>query len=95
MNEENQVTVIMVCHDMEVVLDYAQRALVMAGGKLLGDGPVREIFRNRALMENASILPPQMIGLSMRLGEGFGQADSPESVADAVLALRKGGTRHE
>ena len=36
-----------------------------------------------------------MIGLSMRLGEGFGQADTPESVADAVLALRKGGTRHE
>ena len=93
MNEENKVTVIMVCHDMEVVLDYAQRALVMAGGKLLGDGPVREIFRNRALMENASILPPQMIGLSMRLGEGFAQADSPDSIADAVLALRKGGAQ--
>ena len=95
MNEEKQVTVIMVCHDMEVVLDYASRALVMSGGRLLADGPVREIFRNRELMEEASILPPQMIGLSMRLGEGFGQADSPESVADAVLALRKGGTRHE
>ena len=95
MNEEKQVTVIMVCHDMEVVLDYATRALVMSGGRLLADGPVREIFRNRELMEEASILPPQMIGLSMRLGEGFGQADSPESVADAVLALRKGGTRHE
>ena len=95
MNEEQQVTVIMVCHDMEVVLDYAGRALVMSGGRLLADGPVREIFRNRELMEEASILPPQMIGLSMRLGEGFGQADSPESVADAVLALRKGGTRHE
>ena len=95
MKEEKQVTVIMVCHDMEVVLDYAGRALVMSGGRLLADGPVREIFRNRELMEEASILPPQMIGLSMRLGEGFGQADSPESVADAVLALRKGGTRHE
>ena len=94
MNEEQQVTVIMVCHDMEVVLDYAQRALVMAGGRLLADGPVREIFQNTALMEEAAILPPQMIGLSMRLGEGFENADSPESVADAVLALRKGGARH-
>ena len=94
MNEENKVTVIMVCHDMEVVLDYARRALVMAGGHLLADGPVREIFRDAALMERASILAPQMIGLSMRLGEGFEDADSPESVADAVLALRKGGARH-
>ena len=94
MNEENKVTVIMVCHDMEVVLDYAQRALVMAGGRLLADGPVKEIFRDTALMEKASILAPQMIGLSMRLGEGFEDADSPESVADAVMTLRKGGARH-
>ena len=94
MNEEQQVTVVMVCHDMEVVLDYAQRALVMAGGRLLADGPVGEIFRDTALMENAAILPPQMIGLSMRLGAGFENADSPESIADAALALRKGGAQH-
>ena len=94
MNVEQQVTVIMVCHDMEVVLDYAQRALVMAGGRLLADGPVREVFRDTALMEKAAILPPQMIDLSMRLGNGFENADSPESVADAVLALRKGGAQH-
>ena len=95
MNEEKKVTVIMVCHDMEVVLDYAQRALVMAGGHLLADGPVREVFRDTALMEKASILSPQMIGLSLRLGEGFEDADSPENMADAVLAFRKGGARHE
>ena len=96
MNEERQVTVIMVCHDMEVVLDYARRALVMAGGRLLADGPVKEIFRDTALMEQASILPPQMIGLGLRLGEGFEDADSAEKIADAVLTLRgKGAARHE
>ena len=95
MNEEKKVTVIMVCHDMEVVLDYAQRALVMAGGHLLADGPVKEVFRDTALMEKASILSPQMIGLSLRLGEGFEDADSPENMADAVLSCRKGGARHE
>ena len=95
MNEEHKVTVIMVCHDMEVVLDYARRALVMAGGHLLADGPVNEIFRDTALMEKASILSPQMIGLALRLGEGFEHADSPESMADAVVACRKGGAAHE
>ena len=95
MNEEQQVTVIMVCHDMEVVLDYATRALVMSGGILLADGPVKEVFRDTELMEKASILPPQMIGLSLRLGEGFEQAATPDEMADAVLALRKGGARHE
>ena len=88
MNEEQQVTVIMVCHDMEVVLDYATRALVMSGGKLLADGPVKEVFRDTELMEKASILPPQMIGLARRLGEGFEQADTPETMADALLQRR-------
>ena len=32
--------------------------------------------------------------LSLRLGGGFEDVDSPESVADAALALRKGGARH-
>jgi len=91
MNEELQVTVIMVCHDMEVVLDYARRALVMAGGRLLADGPVREIFRDTALMEQTSILPPQMIGLGLRLGTGFENADSPEDMAETVLAIRGKG----
>ena len=93
MNEEKQVTVIMVCHDMEIVLDYAKRALVMSGGRLLADGPVRTVFRDRELMEKASILPPQIIGLSLRLGEGFETADSPETMADAVLAKAKGGRK--
>lgn len=91
MNEEQQVTVIMVCHDMEVVLDYARRALVMAGGRLLADGPVREIFRDTELMEQASILPPQMIGLGLRLGTGFENADSPEDMAETVFAIRGKG----
>ena len=96
MNEEQQVTVVMVCHDMEVVLDYARRALVMAGGRLLADGPVPEIFRNTELMEQASILPPQMIGLSLRLGAGFESADSAERIAETVLALRgKGAAQDE
>ena len=96
MNEEQQTTVIMVCHDMEVVLDYARRALVMAEGKLLADGKVPEIFRDSALMERASILPPQMIGLGLRLGGGLENACSPEEMADAVMAKsnKKGGAQH-
>ena len=89
MNRERKVTVVMVCHDMEVVLDYADRALVMACGRLLGDGPVREIFRDRMLMETASILPPQMIGLAQRLGIDGG--DTPEAMADVLAARAKGG----
>ena len=89
MNEEQGTTVVMVCHDMEVVSDYAKRALVMQNGRLLADGPVMKIFRDRALMERASLLPPQIVELSLRLGTGFESADTVEEMAAAVsLSVR-------
>lgn len=90
MNREKQVTVVMVSHDMEVVLDYAERALVMAGGRLLGDGAVKTVFRDRALLERASVLPPQITGLAMRLGAGFEKTDTAEELAEAVMQRREG-----
>ena len=86
LNEAEGTTVVMVCHDMEVVLDYARRALVMAGGRLLADGPIHQIFRDRALMERASLLPPQIIQLSSRLGDAFSEADDAETLAGLVAS---------
>ena len=92
LNETEGTTVVMVCHDMEVVLDYARRALVMAGGRLLADGPVKQIFRDAALMEKASLLPPQIVQISGRLGGDFSLADDAETLASmiALAAERRG-----
>ena len=62
-------TVIMVCHDMEVVADYAQRVIVMAGGGVVADGATFEILRNREVMQRASLIPPQIVDISLRLAE--------------------------
>ncbi len=93
LNETEGTTVVMVCHDMEVVLDYARRALVMAGGRLLADGPIHQIFRDRALMERASLLPPQIIQLSSRLGDAFAEADDAETLAGLVASAAERGPR--
>jgi len=89
MNEKNGTTIVMVCHDMEVVSDYARRALVLSGGRLLADGKVRDIFRDRALMEKASLLPPQIVELSLRLGAGYEKADTIEQMTQCVTARLK------
>ena len=65
-------TVFMITHDMEVAADFAQRAMVLSGGKLIGDGPVREILKDKPLLDRASLLPPQIAALALRLGEKFG-----------------------
>ena len=70
------VTVVMVCHDMEVVLDFAKRMIVMSGGSVIADGTPHNIFRDHDIMERASILPPQITELAIRLGGSFYNCDS-------------------
>lgn len=60
-------TVIMVCHDMEVVADYAQRVIVMADGGVVADGPTFDVLRQSEVMRRASLLPPQIVDIAMRL----------------------------
>ena len=59
--------VIMVCHDMEVVSDFAERLVVMADGRIVGRGPLLPVFSDDELMARASVAAPQIIGLSCRL----------------------------
>jgi len=59
-------TVFMITHDMEVAADFSRRALVLADGMIIGDGPAREILKNKPLLDRASLLPPQMVSLAMR-----------------------------
>ena len=61
--------VIMICHDMEVVSDFATRIAIMAQGRILDCGPTHRLFTQSDLLEQASITPPQVIDLSERLAD--------------------------
>ena len=61
---EKGCAVIMVCHDMEVVSDFAERIVVMANGEILGRGDANALFADADLMRRASVAPPQVIELS-------------------------------
>ena len=68
---KNGTTVIMVCHDMELVLDFAQRMIVLASGKIEADGKTLEIMRSKEILQKASLLPPQIIQIALELEEKF------------------------
>ena len=76
---EQGATVIMVCHDMEVVADYAERCIVMSGGRVVDDAPTFEVLRNRDTLERASLVPPQIVDLSLELAR-----DMPRLAETAV-----------
>ena len=64
-------TVIMVCHDMEVVLDFAKTVIVMNRGQILGQGSTREILSNTELLGQARLLQPQIAATCTALGDEY------------------------
>ena len=84
---EQGTTVIMVCHDMEVVADFAQRIIVMADGGVVADGPTFDILRQPSVLQRASLMPPQIVDIALRLAaDAAGGADASAVAGAAALA---------
>lgn len=78
-------TVIMVCHDMEVVADYAKRVIAMTAGQVVADGETFAVLRDRDVLARTHLLPPQMVDVSLRLAEdGAVAAASSAALADTL-----------
>ena len=78
-------TVIMVCHDMEVVADYAKRVIAMTAGQVVADGETFAVLRDRDVLARTHLLPPQIVDVSLRLVEdGAVAAASPVALADTL-----------
>lgn len=96
---EGGTTVIMVCHDMEVVADYAACCIVMSDGQVVDDGPVFDVLRRRDTLERASLIPPQIVAVSLELTRmlpgladtAVGRANTVEEMAAAIMD--EGGRR--
>lgn len=85
-------TVLMVCHDMEVVLDFADRALVLADGALIADAPVPSVFDDVAVLEAAALLPPQICALSHELAPAYPALAGiygVDEMADAIVSAKE------
>ena len=90
---ERGTTVVMVGHDMVVVADYAARCIVMSGGEVVDDAPTFDVLRNRETLERASLVPPQIVELSLELGREMphladgpvGRANTLDEMAAAVM----------
>ena len=59
LHESLGITVMIVSHSMDDLAYHAQRILVMDDGKLVMDGPTREVFRHRQQLEEIGLAVPQ------------------------------------
>ena len=63
--------VVIISHDVEFVAEAGPEVVLMSKGRLLARGPADEILSNGDLVEEASLVKPQMARLFSQLGDGF------------------------
>lgn len=61
-------TIIAISHDMDFCAETFPRIVVMGRGKILLDGPAREVFGQVAKLAETHLSPPHLAQLSLRLG---------------------------
>ena len=96
---ERGATVIMVCHDMEVVADFAERVIVMTRGRMVAQGATFDVLRDPRILEEADLVAPQIVDISMRLCDDgviatsdIAQANTVEEMVAAIEGMStKGG----
>ena len=82
--------VLMVCHDMEVVSDFADRIAVMADGRMLACGPWPQDLLRRRPHGARLIAPPNVIDLAARLAaEGYTAFAGIEEVSGIVYTVKE------
>ncbi len=81
---EKGTTVIMVCHDMELVTDFARRVIVMGEGGVLADGGCKSVMSDAGVLRRTSLAPPQIAELAIKLGEGFEDILTLDEMTDRI-----------
>ncbi len=62
------ITILMVTHDMHLMLEYADRAIVFSKGQIIADDRCERILTDRDIIKEASLKETSLYGLAMRCG---------------------------
>ena len=66
--QEKGHTIVMISHDMQLMLDYSDRALVVSDGQILADLSPAELFTHPDILQEANLKETSIFALANRLG---------------------------
>ena len=85
LNEELGITIIMITHDMHLMLEYTDRAIVISDGRILTDDKSSRILTDKALTEQASLKETSLYTLALKCG-----ISDPADFADRFIHYEQG-----
>ena len=84
LNREQGITIIMITHDMHLMLEYTDRAVVIADGELLADDTPAKVLTNEALADKAYLKKTSLYDLAVKCG-----IDNPSALTDRFIYFEK------
>jgi len=75
-------TVVIVTHDVEFVAECKPRVILLSRGKIIADGPAAQILTNPQVVQQASLVMPQIATLMKNLKD----LNPPPNIIDAYSA---------
>lgn len=96
LREELNLTLILVSHDMDDVLAYAERVIVMERGQVAFDGDPFELFQDEVLVRRLQLDVPHVLRFARDMAPVLGETSIPlvrteSELADWVAERLKGG----
>lgn len=68
LNEKHHITILMITHDMHLMLEYTDRAVVIADGRLLADDTPAKVLTNEEIAGQAYLKKTSLYDLALRCG---------------------------
>ncbi len=84
-NRDQQMTIMLITHDMHLMLEYTDRTIVLDHGKILMDAQPADVLTNTAIIQQASLAETSLYTMA-----AANELDPTEFVAKFVQAEREG-----
>ncbi|NPE06735.1 MAG: ABC transporter ATP-binding protein [Asgard group archaeon] len=91
---EKGITIIVVSHDLNFILDFAQRIIVVSNGEVIKDESTFDVLSDETLLEKSDLAQPVLLNLATNLRKRFDDFplsyNSEEFVENLKQILQKG-----
>ncbi|MDB6186705.1 energy-coupling factor transporter ATPase [Gemella haemolysans] len=89
LKDELNMTIILISHNMNYVLEYADKVFVLKNGRINFEGTVEELFEDKQLLKENSLEQPELLKFYNKLQENNIKLDVfPRKYEDLIGALK-------
>lgn len=66
--QKKEITILLITHDMHLMMDYTDRAIVLSNGEIIADDTPAHILTNHTIMDKANLTASSLLQLAEQLG---------------------------